>query len=221
MKVRNWDKWQTFRKDRGAPPWIKVHRNLHSNQDWAQLSDAEKGQLISMWLLAADKNGELPDDAQMIQKMCMLDTPPNLNKFIELGFMLSHGCHLGASVAPDGRQDDAPEQSRGEQRRGDIRRFRAPTQKEVAKYMKERGCNVLAESEKFIDFYECKGWMVGKNKMKDWKAAARNWLKNVKLNHNVVQMSDVELINKAQELNIRTQGASRESLIRQINEKQA
>lgn len=31
------------------------------------------------------------------------------------------------------------------------------------------------EAEKFIDFYESKGWFVGKSKMKDWKAAARNW----------------------------------------------
>ena len=28
---------------------------------------------------------------------------------------------------------------------------------------------------RFVDFYSSKGWMVGKNKMKDWKAAVRNW----------------------------------------------
>ena len=32
--------------------------------------------------------------------------------------------------------------------------------------------------EAFFDFYESKGWMVGKNKMKDWKAAVRNWERN-------------------------------------------
>ena len=31
------------------------------------------------------------------------------------------------------------------------------------------------DPEKFIDFYESKGWMVGKNKMKDWRAAVRTW----------------------------------------------
>jgi hypothetical protein len=31
---------------------------------------------------------------------------------------------------------------------------------------------------KFINFYESKGWMVGRNKMKDWKAAVRNWNKS-------------------------------------------
>lgn len=32
------------------------------------------------------------------------------------------------------------------------------------------------DSQRFHDFYSSKGWMIGKNKMKDWKAAARNWL---------------------------------------------
>ena len=31
------------------------------------------------------------------------------------------------------------------------------------------------DPQRFIDFYETKGWMVGKNKMKDWKAAVRTW----------------------------------------------
>ena len=54
-------------------------------------------------------------------------------------------------------------------------RFTPPTVEEVAAYCKERNNSVNAES--FIDFYESKGWMIGKNKMKDWKAAVRNWEK--------------------------------------------
>jgi len=53
MKVKNWQRWQNYRKDRGTPPWIKVHRNLMTNQEWAELTDAEKGQLVSIWLIAA------------------------------------------------------------------------------------------------------------------------------------------------------------------------
>ena len=87
MKIKNWDKWQTFRKDRGNPQWIKVHRNLMTNPEWVILSDAEKGQLISMWIIASSKNGVISDDSRMIQKMAMLDDAPNLNKFIDLGFL--------------------------------------------------------------------------------------------------------------------------------------
>jgi uncharacterized protein YlbG (UPF0298 family) len=36
------------------------------------------------------------------------------------------------------------------------------------------------DSQRFHDFYTAKGWMIGKNKMKDWKATARNWMRNDK-----------------------------------------
>ena len=51
--------------------------------------------------------------------------------------------------------------------------FAPPTVEEVRAYCQERGNNI--EPQRFVDFYESKGWMVGKNKMKDWKAAVRNW----------------------------------------------
>ena len=51
-------------------------------------------------------------------------------------------------------------------------RFVPPTLEEVTAYVEQRKSNVIPQA--FIDFYEAKGWMVGKNKMKDWKAACRN-----------------------------------------------
>ena len=51
--------------------------------------------------------------------------------------------------------------------------FIPPTLTEVTQYKNERQSPV--DPEAFIDFYQSKGWMVGKNKMKDWKAAFRNW----------------------------------------------
>lgn len=55
-------------------------------------------------------------------------------------------------------------------------RFTPPTVEEVRAYCMERGNNVNAET--FVDFYTAKGWVVGKNKMKDWKAAVRTWEKS-------------------------------------------
>lgn len=52
-------------------------------------------------------------------------------------------------------------------------RFNPPTEFEVRAYCKEKGYSV--DATRFIDFYASKGWMVGKNKMKDWRAAVRNW----------------------------------------------
>ena len=53
--------------------------------------------------------------------------------------------------------------------------FTKPTTEEVKAYCAERKNNV--DPDKFIDFYESKGWVIGKNPMKDWKACVRTWEK--------------------------------------------
>ena len=58
--------------------------------------------------------------------------------------------------------------------------FIVPTIIEIEDYCRLRGNEINAEQ--FYDFYQSKGWMVGKTKMKDWKAAIRNWERNRKKN---------------------------------------
>lgn len=53
------------------------------------------------------------------------------------------------------------------------KRFKKPTLEEVEKYCEERNNGV--DPQRFIDFYESKGWLVGKSPMKDWKACVRTW----------------------------------------------
>ena len=55
------------------------------------------------------------------------------------------------------------------------KRFTPPTLDDVSAYIRERGSNV--DAQRFLDFYTAKGWMIGKNRMKDWKAAVRTWEK--------------------------------------------
>ena len=54
------------------------------------------------------------------------------------------------------------------------KRFAPPTLENVSEYCREMGYTNV-DAERFIDFYTSNGWMVGKNRMKDWKAAVRNW----------------------------------------------
>lgn len=63
-------------------------------------------------------------------------------------------------------------------------RFTPPTVDDVAAYVREKGYHVNAE--RFVSFYQQKGWMVGKNRMKDWKAAVRNWETRWKDDHGAV-----------------------------------
>ena len=57
-----------------------------------------------------------------------------------------------------------------------IGRFAPPTTEDVRQYIAEKGYQV--DAERFVDFYASKNWMVGKNKMADWKAAVRNWARS-------------------------------------------
>lgn len=51
--------------------------------------------------------------------------------------------------------------------------FKIPNEEEVKKYISEKGYPLNATT--FVNFYQSKNWMIGKNKMKDWKAAVRTW----------------------------------------------
>ena len=52
-------------------------------------------------------------------------------------------------------------------------RFSPPTVEDVSAYCRERGNKV--DPNRFVDFYSSKGWKVGQNQMKDWRAAVRTW----------------------------------------------
>ena len=67
-------------------------------------------------------------------------------------------------------------------------RFIPPTLEQVQAYCLER--NNLVDPNKWFDFYQSKGWMVGKNKMKDWKAAVRTWEKESGFKNNPNEPND-------------------------------
>lgn len=64
---------------------------------------------------------------------------------------------------------------------GKQKKFVPPAVETVAQYIQEKGYHFDANN--FCDFYESKGWYVGKNKMKDWKAACRTWERKQKEAH--------------------------------------
>jgi len=94
------------------------------------------------------------------------------------------GCNVTSNVtvtqcnATDIEEDIDIELDKDKSNKAKSKRFVPPTLEEVQEYSRERGNYV--DAQRFIDFYESKGWMVGKNKMKDWKACVRNWERNVK-----------------------------------------
>jgi hypothetical protein len=80
----------------------------------------------------------------------------------------------------------------GESKSRTRKRFRPPTVEEVEAYCFER--NNKVDAERFVDFYSSNGWKVGKNPMKDWKAAVRTWEKR---EDNVVNMTAAQQMEAA------------------------
>ena len=78
-------------------------------------------------------------------------------------------------------------------------KFAIPTTEEIGVYFLEKGSNdAMNQADKFHDFYTCKNWMVGKNKMKDWKAAVRNWIRgDNEKNQRLTQPTAKQAVNDA------------------------
>ena len=93
-------------------------------------------------------------------------------KYAVLVYAIRHGLGIGKHA----EQLEAMEKIIDEgQKKKPKKKFRKPTAEEVREYCKARGNTV--DPEAFVDFYESKGWKVGKEPMKDWKAAVRTWEK--------------------------------------------
>lgn len=59
----------------------------------------------------------------------------------------------------------------------DREKFIPPTADDVERYCEEKGIYGF-DAQNFVDYYTARGWMIGKNKVKDWKACVRTWLHN-------------------------------------------
>ena len=120
-------------------------------------------------------------------------TPTNYQEeFKQLGIKDNGAYTLGCQVVANGLPDGCPSIDKSsvvesrvvegsvEEDAADInvghkptKRFIPPTVDEVREYCFERGNSI--DPQRFVDYYTSNGWMVGKNKMKDWKAAVRTW----------------------------------------------
>ena len=87
---------------------------------------------------------------------------------------LPDGCQVVAACLPQVRLGkDSIVQDKEREYKRENRRFTPPTLTEVRAYCEERKSTV--DPERFVDWYTANGWKVGKNPMKDWKAAIRSW----------------------------------------------
>lgn len=186
-QIKNWKKFQHY-KDRN-PPWIKLHESVLASADWVMLDNDGRVLAIASMLVAA-KNDNQIDTSEAgrayMQRVAYLPSLPDFKPLIACGFLVPCEPDMLADASTCKRMlaDARPEQRRGETEQSKTekktgktaKRFVPPTLDQVQQYCRERGRGV--DAERFVDFYQAKGWMVGSNKMKDWKAAVRTWEKS-------------------------------------------
>lgn len=105
----------------------------------------------------------LPLDTACIQNVSKMDTEVRLGK----DSISKSNIYSSVDIPPVAEVAPTPTPT------PKTKRFIKPTLEDVAEYCQERKNSVNAE--KFIAYYEANGWKVGKNAMKDWKAAVRSW----------------------------------------------
>ena len=91
----------------------------------------------------------------------------------------SYSGNLASHSDTDVTECDTEKENRVRDRERDrekSKRFIPPSVAEIREYITEMDYPV--DPERFFDYYESNGWMAGKNKMKDWKAAVRLWVRN-------------------------------------------
>jgi DNA-binding transcriptional regulator YhcF (GntR family) len=90
-------------------------------------------------------------------------------------------------------QTKSIEEEQEEQQEKEEKKFRKPTIEEIALYMEEKGMNNVAE--RFYNFYEAKGWMIGRNQIKNWKACVITWKDGNLKNTAPVQTKPIKYFN--------------------------
>jgi len=98
LRVKNWAEFQHY-KDRN-PPWIKLHRTLLDDYEFACLQDASKLHLMLLWLLASQSEGRIPNDPKFLQGKLGLKSAPDLKPLIDHGFLIQEQS-ASKPLAPD------------------------------------------------------------------------------------------------------------------------
>ena len=86
MRVRNWSKFQHY--NHRNPPWIKLYRSLLDDKDFHDLDGESVKQLVKIWLIASETEGELPASEVLafrlrIDSVALAELIPRLSKWLE------------------------------------------------------------------------------------------------------------------------------------------
>jgi len=175
-RIAEWEEYQHY-SDR-SPPWIKLHRKILTSRTWVMLNDKSRVLAIASMLIASDTDNKFPLDPEFFKRVAYLNSAPDFQPLIDSQFLViieeTDATLADASKVLANDTECYLEERRGEESRGRKNgRFIPPTVAEVGAYVTEK--SLAVDPERFVNFYESKGWVVGKSKMKSWKSAIAGW----------------------------------------------
>ena len=179
--IKNWKRFQHFRDRR--PPWIKLYRDILDDIDWHELDPLSAKFLVMLWLIASENEGKLPTHKELAFRL--RTTEKQIESTVS---KLSHWLVQSDIAVISPRHQETPLETEDidlvetEKRESSVirpkgnGRFTPPTLEEVTEYCKARDNRV--DPIKYHAHYTANGWRVGKNPMKNWKAAVVTWERN-------------------------------------------
>lgn len=169
--------------------WVEKNRangdNIHDGKAWVYNSRKAFAELFPYMTDQQVRRG-----LERLKAYGMIETG-NFNKspydrtlwysVSDFGYSIGRKCPItwgeNAQPIPDNKPDTNPplySPPEGEPTpKRERKRFTPPKLEEVEAYCRERNNSV--DASRFLDYYEAVGWKVGKQPMKDWKAAVRTW----------------------------------------------
>jgi hypothetical protein len=143
------------------------HRCIKQLDEWSYLEyipsyNPMKGSKINMFIFETSSeqalNGNHPKNEQVVGQVLV----PSINSI---------------NNTNNNKQSKGESNSPNSKKRKTQKRFSPPSLNEIIEFFKEKKANT-DDAEKFFNHFESNGWKVGgRTKMKDWQAAARNWIK--------------------------------------------
>jgi hypothetical protein len=99
LSVKNFERFQHYR-DR-FPVWIKLYNALMDDEAFLALADAERGQLVLIWLLASRRDNKIPNDARAIARAIQSSGRVRVERFIAAGFLVPYQSASAVLAEPE------------------------------------------------------------------------------------------------------------------------
>ena len=182
-RIRNWRKFQHY-ADR-CPPWVKLHYDLLTSQDWVMLDDSGRALLVVCLLIASRNNGDIPNNNGYVRRVAYMDREPDFGPLVQCGFLVpvqadasvmqaDASTVLASATQETETETETEAKSTPRARACEDGQAVWPEAREVVAYATGMHCAYVGfdihAAEYFLDHYRATG-----KPLADWKAAIRNW----------------------------------------------